>query len=242
MNAETDPWTPLGRLLADYFEGRQDAEAEVIWEDGARSPLPATLFFRRPEEFLETELTALELCRGRVLDAGAGAGRHALVLQERGFEVCALDVCPQAVEIMRRRGVAEARVGDLFTETSGAYDTLLLLMNGIGLVGDLAGLDRFFDHAGRLLAPGGQVLLDSSDLRLTDDVRELERLVTRVRAGNYRGETRQQIEYRGCRGAPLDWLYVDAATLRSRARRHGWLSQVVFEQGGGRYLARLTCT
>lgn len=238
--AAADPWTPLGQLLADHHDGRADAEATVIWEDGSRMPLPGSVFFRRPEAFSSAEAAAVELCHGPVLDAGAGAGCHALALQERGIDVHALDVCPQAVEVMRRRGVREARLGDLFAETSNGYETLLMLMNGAGLVGELAGLERLFTAAGRILGDGGQILLDSADLRLTDDAEELQRLVRRVREGRYRGETRQQIEYRGRCGAPFPWLYVDGRTLRHQARRYDWTSQVVYEGDDGTYLARLT--
>jgi len=237
-----DPWTLLGRLLADYQDGHGDAEGAVIWEDGARSPLLASVFFRGPERFSRAEAAAVELCRGRVLDAGAGAGCHALALQERGIAVHALDLCPQAVEVMRRRGVRDVRLGDVFAAAGNVYDTVLMLMNGLGLVGDLAGLGRFFGVVDRLVAPGGQILFDSADLRVTDDVAELRRLVRRVQEGRYRGETRQRIEYRGERSAPLAWLYVDGRTLRHRAREHGWTSQIVYEDDDGTYLARLVRT
>ena len=243
-DAASDPWALLGLLLADYQDGREDAQAAVVWEDGSRTRLLASVFFRGLEAFSGAEAAAVELCRGHVLDAGAGAGCHALALQERGIAVRALDVCPRAVEVMRRRGVDDARVGDVFAaaedaEIGDAYDTVVMLMNGVGLVGDLAGLDRFFGVAGRLVAPRGQILLDSADLRVTEDVGELRRLVRRVKEGRYRGETRQRIEYRGEQGATLAWLYVDSRTLRHRARRHGWMSQVVYEDGDGTYLARL---
>jgi len=115
----------------------------------------------------------------------------------------------------------------------------LLLMNGIGLVGDLAGLGRFFDRARALIAEGGQILFDSCDLREIGNPRELRRIEDRVRQGRYRGETFQQLLYRDLRGARLAWLYVDPETLGRHARWAGWQSQVVFEDGEGGYLARL---
>ena len=89
---------------------------------------------------------ALSLCRGRVLDLGAGAGRHALELQGRGHEVTAIDVSREAVEVMRERGVRDARCGDLDAVDGERFDTILLLMHGIGLVGTLTGWRTFSDR------------------------------------------------------------------------------------------------
>ena len=115
----------------------------------------------------------------------------------------------------------------------------LLLMNGIGLVGDLEGLGRFFDRAQTLVAAGGQILFDSCDLQRIGNERELRRIQDRIRRGRYRGETLQQIHYRGLRAEPMAWLYVDPETLELHARLAGWQSQVVFEDDDGSYLARV---
>lgn len=243
--AAIEGWHLLGMAISDYFKGRyQSHSAWLIQEDGESWPLAVGDFFRDPEAFPDAELTALELCTGKVLDVGAGAGCHALALQDRGIEVRAVDVCPQAVAVMHSRGVRRAIAGDFFDDAcddalAGSYDTLLLLMNGIGLVGDLAGLGRFFDRARTLLAENGQILFDSCDLRQIGNDRELRRIEARVREGRYLGETVQQILYRDLRGAPLAWLYVDPDTLGRYARLAGWQSQIVFEDDEGAYLARL---
>ncbi len=231
-------WTPLGRALLDHLEGKANATPVVILEDGQRMAFPATILFRGPEEFSPAEVMALELCHGRVLDAGAGAGSHALELQERALEVTALDVCPLTVEVMRRRGVEQPCLGDVFTTALEPCDTLLMLMNGIGLVGDLEGLDRFLVRAAEILAPDGQILFDSGDLRELNDLAEDQRIARREAAGQYHGETTQVLEYDGEQGPPLGWLYVDAETLGKRARRRGWNCQVLYMEDG-EYLARL---
>ncbi len=233
-------WKILGRALLDYDAGYRGVDLLVIQEDGEGWPLDAGDFFRRNDQLPAAEASALELCRGRVLDLGAGAGCHALALQERGLEVGALDVSPGAVAVMRRRGVRRSWVADVFAPAlGGTWDTLLLLMNGIGLVGDLAGLDRFLDRAGELLAGGGQVLFDSCDLRRIGNASEQRRIADRRRRGRYFGETRQRISYSGHGSAVLAWLYVDSETLRRHAGRRGWESQVIFEDAAGSYAVRL---
>ncbi len=231
---------PFGRALAAYLEG--DSEAEVILrrDDGLEVALRAGLFFRAPEEFSEIERIALEACGGRVLDIGAGAGLHALALQERGLAVTALDLDPDAVEVMRRRGVRDVVEADLFEFRGGPFDTLLLLGHGIGMVEDLGGLSRFLARAPELCAVGGRLLVHSTDVRCTEDPVHLAYHERNQRAGRYAGEIRLEVEFRGDRGPGYGWLHVHPETLAERARRAGWDSEILRREATGDYLARLT--
>jgi len=162
-------WRPHGAALLDYSMGETSAAVVVHGDDGETETVPIRVFFRGPADFSALEDAALDLCRGRVLDAGAGSGCHSLVLQAQGLSVCAIDIAPEAVEVMRKRGVEDARCADVFSFAADPFDTVLLMMNGIGVVGDLAGLDRFLAGVGRLLTPDGQILLDSYDPGGTED-------------------------------------------------------------------------
>ncbi len=223
-------WAPHGFALRDYLAGDRDAEVIVRAEDGDEERTPARVFFREPAEFSPLDAAALDLCRGRVLDVGAGAGCHSLVLQARRLSVTALDVSPEAVAVMKRRGVRDVRCGDVFTFTGERFDTLLVLMNGIGLVGTLDGLDGFLRDVPRLLTGGGQILLDSFDPGPADP--ELPRA--------YAGEMRFQLEYAGLRGAVYDFLFLDFETLRRHAEPAGWRCESIWQEDEGHYLARLT--
>ena len=223
-------WAPHGAALRDFLAGDPDAEVIVRAEDGEEERTPARVFFREPGEFSALDAAALDLCRGRVLDVGAGAGCHSLALQTRRLPVTALDVSPEAVAVMRRRGVRDVRCGDVFSFAGERFDTLLILMNGIGLVGTLDGLDRFLRDVPRLLANGGQILLDSFD----PGPAETEPL----RA--YAGEMRFQLEYGGVRGAFYDFLFLDFGTLCRHAEAAGWRCESIWQEDEGHYLARLT--
>jgi SAM-dependent methyltransferase len=152
------------------------------------------------------------------------------VLQARGLTVTALDASPEAVEVMRRRGVRDVHCGDVFTFAGERFDTLLILMNGIGLVGTLDGLDRFLRDVARLVADGGQILLDSFDPGPADPERPQA----------YPGEMRFQLEYRGVRGAFYDFVFLDFETLRGHAGSAGWCCESIWQEEEGHYLARLT--
>lgn len=214
-------WRPLARAWVAFHQGDRKAVLEVHTDDGGSEPMPVAVFFREEEDLRGPDREALRLARGRVLDVGAGVGSIALLLQRRGLPVTALEVVPQGVEIMRARGVRdprEGRIEDLSGEED--FDTVLLLMNGTALAGTLSGLPVLLEALKAVLAPGGQVLLDSTELG--ED-----------------GELQYQLEFGGEKGAPFPQLFLGARRLAEIAQERGWRTEVVWEGGEGEYLARL---
>ena len=120
--AKTAALAPYGRALHDYFAGDTEATIVVFSDFGEQDEMPVSIFFREPSAFFPFEEAALERCRGRALDIGAGTGVHSLPLQERGFDVCAVEIVPEAVEIIRARGVRNVFAGDMFELKSAPAD------------------------------------------------------------------------------------------------------------------------
>jgi SAM-dependent methyltransferase len=230
---------PYGAALVAFSEGDAGAVLFINRNDGRRDPLPVRYFFREPAEFTGIETAALRLCRGRVLDIGAGAGIHTLPLQHRGLRVTALDISPLAAGVMARRGVHDARVADIFEFRGHRFDTLLLLGHGIGMAETLSGLDRLLGRARALLCRDGQLLLHSFDVRRTRDPGHLAYQEANRRAGRYIGEIRMQLEFRGGSGPFCGWLHVDPEMLERRAQQSGWRCEIVIGEEDGDYLARL---
>jgi SAM-dependent methyltransferase len=228
-------YDPRGAALLDCFRG--DASATLIChQDGLRDDVPAAFWLRNTIDPLEAH--ALNLCYGRVLDLGAGAGLHTLELQRRGFEVTAIDISPDCVTIMRERGVFDARTADLFAFEDGQFDTILSICNGLDKVGRLADLPGFLDRMRRLLAPGGQLVADSFDLRTGADDARLATLAQKTAQGRYFGEMDLCFEYMGRIGTSFSTLQVDFETLAQIAGHEGWTCDLV-RINGSHYLSRL---
>ena len=237
MNREA--MQPFGRALLAYFEGEHDAELTVLRDDGRDSVIPMSHFFR-DQSFTRIDERAMDLCRDHVLDVGAGSGLHSLVLQERGLQVTAIDISPLAVGVMKRRGVLDVRCADIFDFGEGGYDTLLMMDHGIGVVENMKGLDAFLSPVHDLLLPGGRVILDSIDVRMTGhDDGNLSYQEANRRAGRYFGEIRMRLGFRGQTGPSCGFLHVDAHTLGERARLAGLDYEVVLQEDDGNYLAVL---
>jgi SAM-dependent methyltransferase len=233
-----DSRRPYGLAALDYFNGDTSATFFAYDELGQRHERPVSLFFRKAAEFPVWEKEALRLCRGRILDVGAGVGRHSLVLQERGFSVCAIEVVPECVEIMKKRGVTDCYCVDVLAFSSEPFDTVLCLMNGVGMAGSLNALKPFLTSISRLTKQGGQLLIDSMDLRQLPEVKAI--LEEKAESGQYFGEMGVQLEYNGIKGEPFKELYVEPDLLCEIASSSGWRCQIILREAKGRYLAQLT--
>lgn len=104
MLANAPALAPYGAALLDAFAGRAGSRLGLRSSLGEDDDLPIEVFFRGEDDLFDFEPPALEACRGRVLDAGAGAGVHSLLLQRAGRDATAVEVVPEAVEILRLRG------------------------------------------------------------------------------------------------------------------------------------------
>ena len=234
MNIENDP---MGRAIADYHKDGKAARLRVFSPMFDEDEIPVKTLFRPLEKMPAIEQEALRLAHGHILDVGAGAGCHSLALQQMGKRVTAIDISPLAIETMRERGVLDAQEQDFFT-LDGQYDTILMLMNGIGIVGTLKRLPAFFMQVDKLLAPGGKVLCDSSDICYIFE--DEDGIIDLTGVDGYYGELTYQMQYKAVKGTPVPWLFIDPETLREHARACGFNAEVVARGGHYDYLACIT--
>lgn len=229
---------PMGAAIADYFNHHKAEKLRVFSSQFDEDEIPVDQLFRSYHEMPELEQIALQMAKGEILDVGAGSGCHALALQEMGKEICAIDISPRSVEVMEKRGIKNVRQMNLFdNHFLETFDTILMLMNGSGIIGKLENMSAFFQKMKQLLRPGGCILMDSSDLRYLFEDEDGSFLIDL--AGDYYGEIDFRMQYKDIKGNSFDWLYIDFQTLSLYAAENGFEAEMVKEGEHYDYLACL---
>lgn len=227
----------MGSAIADFHATGKAAKLRVFSPMFDEDEIPVKTLFRSFDEMPAIEQTALREATGRILDVGAGAGCHSLALQHMDKQVTAIDISPLAVATMRDRGVKEVLQQDFFT-LDGQYDTILMLMNGIGIVGSLSRLPALFMQVGHLLTPGGQLLCDSSDICYIFE--DEDGIIDLTGVDGYYGELNYQMQYKNVKGEEFPWLFIDPETLKEQALAYGFNVDVIARGSHYDYLARIT--
>lgn len=229
---------PMGQAIADYFNHGKAAKLRVFSSQFDEDEIPVDQLFRSYDEMPPLEQKALQLAKGKILDCGAGSGCHAIALQAMGKEVQAIDISPLSVEVMQKRGIKQAFQINLFDEHYlEKFDTILMLMNGSGIIGKLENMPAFFAKMKQLLNPDGCIYMDSSDLRYLFEDEDGSLLIDL--AGDYYGEIDFQMQYKQTKGDDFNWLYIDFQTLSHYASENGFTAELIAEGEHYDYLACL---
>lgn len=232
------PDDPLGYAFSDYYyKFANDATIKTISQLGGNDSMPVRIFFRTYREMSQLEKTALNRCKGSVLDVGAGAGCHALWLQENRHPVTAIDISAGAVDIMKRRGVKDAREVSFYFLEEKPYDTIFMMMNGIGFTGSPEGLHEFFEHVKTLIHNETVILLDSTDVSTLFSQRNSS---AQIEANEpYYGVFDFIMRYKNVKSKKFYWMYLDFLSLEEFAKQHGFSAVKLHQDKNYQYLAEL---
>lgn len=229
---------PMGAAIYDYHHNGHASTLVVSSSMFEDDEIPVEDLFRHFDDMPEIEKHALEIAEGDILDVGAGSGCHSIALDRMGKRCVAIDISPLSVEVMRERGV-DARLINFYDESfTERFDTVLMLMNGSGIIGNLDNMHMFFGRMKQILKPGGCLLIDSSDLRYLFEEEDGSLMIDL--ADDYYGQLDYQMHYKDISGEPFDWLYVDFNTLAYYAEESGFKAELLAEGDHYDYLARIT--
>ncbi len=229
----------FGKAILDFQTNTSPEDLITETNISDADEMSVAYLFRGFDEMPKLEQKALKLATGKILDIGCGAGSHALHLQEKGFDVSAIDISKKAIETCKLRGISKAEVQDILELTSHEkFDTILLLMNGTGIFKNLNEISKYLQKLKSVLNENGQILVDSSDIIYMYD--QDDDGAYEIPADKYYGELTFTIQYKGETEEPFDWLYVDYNTLQNAATANGLKCELVLEGEHFDYLARLS--
>ena len=212
---------PFGKAILDYLAGVRDAQIRVDSNITEDESIQVNYLFRTFDQMPEKEQRALSMAKGRILDAGAGSGAHSLVLQNQNKDVVALDYSTTCCQGMQLQGLKEILNQDFFLlDESQKYDTLLFMMNGLGMPGKVERLEEFFIKCKSLLNPGGIIVGESTDILYMFE--EEDGSVELDLNGDYYGEMEYKMTYNNIEGQWFSWLYVASDLVIEVAEKVGF--------------------
>lgn len=230
----------FGKAMFDFQTNNSPEDIITETTISEEDEMSVDYLFRSYDEMPKLEQKVLQLAFGKTLDVGCGAGSHSLSLQnDRNLEVISIDISEKAIETCKLRGVKNAKVQNILDFEGEKFDTIILLMNGVGIFGKLDDCNKYLSKLKSLLNPGGQILLDSSDIiYMFDEDEDGGKWIPSN--NNYYGELVFNISYKGEKEEPFNWLYLDYNTLQNAANANGLKCELVLEGEHYDYLAKLS--
>lgn len=227
-----------GHFYYGYFRGT--AESQIVErDDGYIEPDRLKGYFNSYKNWHPIEKKAMRHVRGRVLDIGCGAGRHALYLQDKALEVVGIDNSPLAVKVCTERGLRDARVVPIAQIGSklGVFDTVLMLGNNFGLFGSFEGARRLLRRLDRITSRKGRIVAQSNDIYRTEDANHLEYHEMNRRKGRMPGQIRLRVRYKRYSTPWHDYLMVSRGEMESIIEGTGWAVTRYIDSDNSFYIA-----
>lgn len=230
-----------GRQLLAQFNSQTET-AELIERDDnyLDTGSEAGLYFLEYEQWSPVEQQAIKRVRGRVLDIGCGAGRHSLYLQQKGFEVTAIDNSPGAIEVCKLRGLKNAivrSVAEVGAFEPDSFDTILMLGNNFGLFGDAENAKLLLKKLLRITSSGAIIIAGTRNPYKTDNPEHLEYHELNRRRGRMPGQIKMRVRYGKAVGAWFDYLFVSPEEMREIVKGTDWSIKELIESGKPSYVA-----
>jgi SAM-dependent methyltransferase len=238
MNSTHDAF---GMALLDTFHGKRGF-AVIERDDGlVEVDEPLSRYLATVSHWMPCERRAIRRARGRVLDIGAGAGRHALHLQRKGLRVTALDPSPAAAQLLRERGLRDVRQKTLerLSPRDGRFDTIVMFGNNFGLLRSLRWARKLLCKMAQVTASDGQILAASTDPYRTTDPVHLAYHRRNRRRGRMGGQLRIRARYKHRATPWFDYLLASQEEVSRIVQGTGWCVAEVFTDGKAPFVVRL---
>lgn len=214
-----------GQEILAFFQGKK--AYEVVERDDGFVDFSggAAMYFTEFAAWPTIQQQAIAQAKGTVLDVGAGAGRVALYLQQKGCDVVAIDNSPLAIRVCKRRGVKRAtvlpieKIGTFKPET---FDTIVMFGNNFGLFGNFKKAQRLLKTFHKITSPHALIITENVDPYRTEDPAHLSYHKRNKKRGRMPGQLRLRIRYRQYVGDWFDYLLVSQSEMKQILKGTGW--------------------
>jgi SAM-dependent methyltransferase len=239
----------FGAALMDYSRGKE-THYVIERNDGLVDTGSLATYFTNYEGWSPIEKRMPKLVRGRVLDVGCGAGRHALYLQNLGFEVVGIDRSPLAIQIAKQRGLKQAHaisLDDLARSGEpnlGVFGSVIMMGHNLGLLHGWNEGKKILRGLARITSQNARIIGTTRAPGETNDPDHLAYQRWNREQGRMPGQLRLRIRHRKLVGEWFYYLFLSEEELRDLVKGTGWQLETVMKgdsgfAGAGSYLAVL---
>lgn len=227
MNPNNDAF---GKHLLAQYEAKLKGEptvAEIVERDDNYVDYGSTagMYFSDYEDWSEIEQQAVDQTKGRVVDIGCGAGRHSLYLQEKGFDITAIDNSAGAIEVCKLRGLEKVfvySIDEIDKFEPNSFDTILMLGNNFGLFGDPENAKILLKKMHKITPPNAQIIAQTLNPYMTDDKAHLKYQKQNKKLGRMAGQIRLRVRYFQYIGEWFDYLFVSPEEMTGIIENSDW--------------------
>jgi SAM-dependent methyltransferase len=234
----------FGEQLWSYYKTGEPQYDLIERDDGfiAIGVSGPRLYFSSYDEWDALDRRAIAYARGRVLDIGCAAGRHALHLQRNGYDVTGIDDSPLSIRVARLRGLKKARVlaiEGIGTFPRESFDTVLMLGNNFGLFGSLPKARRLLRQLQTITTGEATIIARALDLRHGADPIHRAYMARNRRRGRLPGQMRIRSRFRNVAGNWFDYLFVSKREMQTILKGTGWAVRRFIDGRRGAFVALL---
>lgn len=230
-----------GEQLWSYFKTGEPGNEIIERDDGLLSlgQYGGKLYFSEYKDWQPIEKEAMKYVRGRVLDAGCGAGRHSLYLQAKSFDVTGIDNSPLAIKVCRNRGLKKAKVmafKDIGQFKPDSFDTVIMMGNNFGLFGSYKLAQTLLRKLHRRTSSDALIIAMTRDPYATKDPAHAAYHKLNRKRGRMPGQLRIRVRFKGVIGNWFDYLLVSRDELKEILKNTGWRVERFIDGVDGAYI------
>ena len=194
------------------------------------------VYFSEYADWPLIEQKALDFVKGRVLDVGCGAGRHALYLQQKGFSVVGVDSSPLAIKVCKLRGLKKARVMSLenLSFKPKTFGTILMLGGNFGFMGNPKKARKLLKRLRRITTKNAIIIAETRDPYKTDNPLHLEYHRLNRSGGRLSGQAKIRVRFEKTVTRWIEWLIVSKEEMDQLISGKGWtISEFIDSEDSG---------